>query len=63
MVINGFQIDETEVLDASYGKVFTVYDLIIYVIEHAEEFRLSFDLPPRAVDLSSAPAAMERKRR
>ena len=45
MVINGFQIDETEVLDASYGKVFTVYDLIIYVIEHAEELRLSFDTP------------------
>ena len=48
MVINGFQIDETEVLDASYEKVFTMRELIIYVIEHADELRKTFGLTPVA---------------
>lgn len=52
MVINGFQIDETEVLDACYsgGLVFTVKDLIVYVLEHADELRQSFGLTSVAID-------------
>lgn len=40
MIINGLQIDETEVLDLGRdGSVFTVSDLIDYVLDNPDEFR------------------------
>ena len=41
MRIDGWDIDETEVLDSSYGEgtIFTVADLINYVVSHPLEFK------------------------
>ena len=41
MKIDGWDIDETEVLDSNYeeGTIFTVADLINYVVSHPLEFK------------------------
>ncbi len=40
MIIQGYQIDEGEVLEVDHetGTVFTVLDLIRHVVQHPEEF-------------------------
>lgn len=51
MIINGMQIDETEVLDCSKGgTVFTVRDLIDYVINNPGEFESMQAQPEDSAD-------------
>ena len=49
MIINGLQIDETEVLDYPFlrGTVFTVSDLIDYVSANPDEFRKQTKFKPQ----------------
>ncbi|MBU0977967.1 MAG: hypothetical protein KKD18_06115 [Nanoarchaeota archaeon] len=56
MIINGIQIDETEVLDSNYekGTVFRVSDLIDYVLNHPDEFLNKRHLSDKPSDRDTA---------
>lgn len=55
LLLNGFQIDGMEVLDSHYsdGTVFTVKDLIVYTLAHADELRQFVNLSSVAVDMGN----------
>ena len=55
MIINGMQIDETEILGSTSSRVFTVSDLIGYVLENPGEFqKKSKFIPQKGVWFISA---------